>query len=62
MISLLPGRSMTQDPNRTLSAYVMDCSGRGLPALHSAQTVCGLDFLCRISEPYAAIRRHIETR
>src|SRR6266567_7035048 len=28
----------------------------------SAQTVCGSDFLCRISEPYAAIRRHIETR
>src|SRR5262245_4303577 len=34
MISSLPGRSMTQDPNRTLSAYAMDRSGRGLPALH----------------------------
>ena len=33
MISFLPGRSMTQEPNRTLSAYVMGCSGRGLPAL-----------------------------
>jgi hypothetical protein len=28
----LAGR-MTHEPNRTLSAYVMGCSGRGLPAL-----------------------------
>jgi hypothetical protein len=33
MISFLPGRSMTRERNRTLSAYVMGCSGRGLPAL-----------------------------
>src|SRR5215475_13768720 len=37
--------SMISDPNRTLSAYVMDCSRSRAASTASAQTVCGLDFL-----------------
>ena len=51
------------DPARRRSAKGVTRRFQGRESMSSfLPAVCGLDFLCRISEPCAAIGRHIETR